>query len=107
MKGRLKRDIKEFFAFTIGIGIFGLFCWALCVIVGYVAFQLFDLAIYTGYVSSALSYYGTNGVGILFILLVGAGTLALVGIPIYKGISYFIDNGISWKSVRDIFLECE
>ena len=107
MKCRLRKDIKEFFLFILGIGIFGVVCWALCVIVGYIAFQLFDIALYSGYISSALSYYGMNGLGILLLLLIGCGTLVLIIMPIYSAIKYFKDNGMSWKSIKEIFLECE
>ena len=107
MKCRLRKDIKEFLLFILGMSIFGVVCWTLCVIVGYIALQIFDIALYSGYVSSALSYYGMNGLGIWFLLIIGCGTLALITIPIYSAIKYFIDKGMSWKSIKDIFLECE
>lgn len=107
MKCRLRKDIKEFFLFILGMSIFGVVCWALCVIVGYMGLQIFNIALYGGYVSSALSYYGMNGLGIWFLLLVGYGALALIIMPIYSVIKYFKDNGMSWKSIKEIFLECD
>lgn len=107
MKCRLRRGIKEFFLFLIGIGIFGVVCWALCIIVGYIALQIFDIALYEDYVVNALSYCGMNGLGILLLLLIGCGTLILIIIPIYSAIKYFKDNGMGWKSIKEIFLECE
>lgn len=107
MKCRLRRDIKEFIIFILGMGVLGVVGLVLCFMIGYVALQVFDLALYSGYVTSPLNYYSMNGFGILLIISLTLGATALVGIPMYQCFKYFITKGFSWKSVKEIFLECE
>lgn len=107
MKCRLRKDIKDFIIFIVGMGVLYVLSCILCLIVGYIALQVFDLALYSGYVTSPLSYYLMNGFGILMFVLLTSGAIALVGISIYLCFKYFITKGFSWKSVKEIFLECE
>lgn len=107
MKCRLRSDIKDFIIFLLGIGVLGVVGFVLCLIVGYIALQVFDLALYSGYVINPLNYYLMNGFGILLIILLTLGVIALVGVPIYRCFKYFITKGFNWKSVKEIFLECE
>ena len=107
MKCRLRKDIKDFIIFIIGLGILYMLGYVLCLIFGYVALQVFDLALYSGYVSSPLNYYSMNGFDIITSVLLILGAIALVGIPIYQCFRYFITKGFNWKSIKEIFLECE
>lgn len=107
MKCRLRKDIKDFIIFLLGLGVLGVVGFVLCFIFGYIALQVFDLALYIGYVSSPLNYYSMNGFGILMLVVLTLGAIALVGIPIYRSFKYFITKGFNWKSVKEIFLECE
>ena len=107
MKCRLRKDIKEFIIFLLGLGVLYVLGCVLCLIFGYTALQVFDLALYSGYVTSPLAYYLMNGFGVLLIILLTSGAIALVGIPIYHCFRYFITKGFNWKSIKEIFLECE
>lgn len=107
MKCRLRKDIKEFFLFILGMILLLGMGWVVCIIVGYIALQVFDLAIYSGYVTNPLDYYYYNGFGIVICGVLILGTSGLIIIPIYSAITYFKDNGMSWKSIKEIFLECE
>lgn len=107
MKCRLRKDIKEFIIFLLWLGVLGVLGYILCLIVGYIALQVFDLAVYSGYVTSPLAYYLMNGFGILMLVLLTSGAIALVGLPIYWSFRYFIIKGFNWKSIKEIFLECE
>jgi len=103
MKCRLRRDIKEFIIFLLGLGVLYVLGCILCLIIGYIALQVFDLALYSGYVTSPLSYYLMNGLAILLIMLFICLGMTLI----YSGFSYFITKGFNWKSIKEIFLECE
>ena len=108
-KCRLRREIKDFIVFifvvAVLVGLFPLFC----ISVGWFLVQM-DVALFGGYVESALDYYFRNGLGAFFILIV-IGFVLFIGYFLIEAIrvpiKYFWKKGLSWKSIKDIFLECE
>ena len=109
MKCRLKKDIKEFISGTLGLIILISGFLLIFLIIGKLAFMC-DIIIYTGVAYSEFEFYIANGALSFLILAVILGVMFLLCrslIGICKALWFLFKMKFTWKSIKEIFLECE